>query len=355
MIVPASVRRSVKAIVRPFAMPLLRRLRSPFDFLSSRIERLEVLVPRIERLERQLAAAQATYGTDPVLRGTLDNLTRTWLRLQNEVSCLASCVPTSAAAAAQTRIEAFETRLQAMEHGLRELASEAASSEPAECDRHVDDKHRVLLDRIECLRRELMFELRDNAGNGTGGQGQLPRILSPGKIAAAHRSALIRLNLGCGRVPLPDYINVDLRDLPGVDIVADTGVLPFDPASIDEIFCSHLIELYPEEEIRRRLLPYWRTMLRPGGSIRAITSDGEAMLARAAQGTFAFENFHQTLFDRPGNDGDAHHNLFTPDSLRRLMEAAGFVSVEVPVRGRPNGRGFEFELVARVPEATAAD
>ena len=56
-----------------------------------------------------------------------------------------------------------------------------------------------------------------------------------------------RLNLGCGRNILPDWINVDIVPLDGVDIIANLDdcqntKLPFADNEIDEFFASHLIE-----------------------------------------------------------------------------------------------------------------
>jgi SAM-dependent methyltransferase len=53
----------------------------------------------------------------------------------------------------------------------------------------------------------------------------------------------MKLNLGCGRTPLPGYVNVDSADLPGVDVVADLEQpLPFEDCSVDEILGIDLIE-----------------------------------------------------------------------------------------------------------------
>ena len=46
-----------------------------------------------------------------------------------------------------------------------------------------------------------------------------------------------------------------MRDLPGVDVVAKAGDLPFEPGSVDEIYSAHLLEHFPQEAMRRRLLP----------------------------------------------------------------------------------------------------
>ena len=133
--------------------------------------------------------------------------------------------------------------------------------------------------------------------------------------------------------------------------MAEAGELPFEPGSVDEIASAHLVEHFPQEEMRRRLLPHWRNLLKPGGRLRAVTPDGEAMLGGLAAGSYGFEDFREVLFGGQEYQGDFHYNLFTPDSLRRLVEEAGFTSVDVPVRGRRNGQCFEFELVAQTPVA----
>src|SRR6185437_11652444 len=109
MAISASVRRPVKAILRPAALPLLRRLWLPF----------EIMLPRLESLEQKVASIPAQVPQAPDLReavenvrGTVNNLVRTWLRLQNEVSHLATSVPETTANAVQAQIAAFEERVQ---------------------------------------------------------------------------------------------------------------------------------------------------------------------------------------------------------------------------------------------------
>ena len=41
--------------------------------------------------------------------------------------------------------------------------------------------------------------------------------------------------------------------------------------------------------------------------------------------------------------------MFMPQSLRALLDEAGFVNTEVPVKGRRNGLCYEFEINARRP------
>ena len=84
----------------------------------------------------------------------------------------------------------------------------------------------------------------------------------------------LRLNLGCGHLALADYVNVDMRELPGVDVVAAIDDLPFDDGSVREIHSAHVLEHFAEEELHRRLLPYWLSQLEPGGEFRGIVPVG---------------------------------------------------------------------------------
>jgi SAM-dependent methyltransferase len=56
-----------------------------------------------------------------------------------------------------------------------------------------------------------------------------------------------KLNVGCGRNILPEWVNLDFAALPGVDIVHDLErcaelPLPLDDDSVDEFLLSHVVE-----------------------------------------------------------------------------------------------------------------
>jgi SAM-dependent methyltransferase len=52
----------------------------------------------------------------------------------------------------------------------------------------------------------------------------------------------LRLNLGSGNRPLEGYVNVDVRDRPGVDVIADAIALPFEDHVAAEVQASSLLE-----------------------------------------------------------------------------------------------------------------
>jgi hypothetical protein len=218
---------------------------------------------------------------------------------------------------------------------------------------HTDVAIGEIWERIEFVRREILFEFNHGSEkvppNGTEAPKNDTRIVSAEKFETALGKGQLRLNLGCGHIALDDYINVDARDLLGVDIIADVGDLPVREHCVDEIFSAHLIEHFPLETMRRRLLPYWRSRLRSGGTFRAVTPDAAAMVQATAAGTMPFDDFREVTYGTQDYDGDYHFNLFTPDSLQALLQEAGFERISVPVAGRRNGKCFEFEIVATAP------
>jgi len=205
-----------------------------------------------------------------------------------------------------------------------------------------------LLGRVEFVRRELMFEMRYGAapsGNGNGHQlKSKSEILSPKKLTAARKQGL-RLNLGCGHIPLAGYLNVDRRALPGVDIVAEVDDLPFGPAEVDEILSSHLLEHFPQEQLNRQLLPYLIGLLRPGGEFRAVVPDAQAMIQNYANGSYPFGSLREVTFGAQDYKGDFHYNMFTPQSLAEVLQASGLRNVKLIEAARRNGVCYEFEIV----------
>lgn len=53
----------------------------------------------------------------------------------------------------------------------------------------------------------------------------------------------MKLNLGSGARPLPGYVNVDIRDMPGVDVLADLEKpWPWEDGTAAEIMADNLFE-----------------------------------------------------------------------------------------------------------------
>ena len=111
----------------------------------------------------------------------------------------------------------------------------------------LEGKLTIVKDRNEFIRREVMYEARYGRGSRgveVVGQHELD-------LAQVSPDGPPRVNLGSGHVPREGFVNVDARELEGVDVVADVRSLPFEPGTVAEIYSSHLVEHFPIEELRQ--------------------------------------------------------------------------------------------------------
>jgi predicted SAM-dependent methyltransferase len=199
-----------------------------------------------------------------------------------------------------------------------------------------------LMQRVETVRFEMLNELR--YGQHAGGSSSIePRVVNPDALEAD----VLRLNIGAGHIPMDGYVNVDMRELPGIDVVATVDDLPFEPGTVDEIYSSHTLEHFPQEVLRRQLLPYWASLLKPGGRLVTIAPDIEAMAADYVNGATPFDDFRDVLYGGQEYVGDDHFTGFTPESFSKLLLEAGFVSPVTVASDRRNGKCKEFEIAAR--------
>lgn len=272
---------------------------------------------------------------------TKDNLTRSVpVALRNI---------TRASKALEQDVRATDGRLDAFSQSMSQSMSDARMQIDG-----MTESIQYLLKRTEFVRSELMFEMRYGAGNSTSVDQRAessaevqPRVVAEEKVSAAKAAQALRVNLGCGHVPLAGYLNVDSRDLPGVDIVAEVGKLPFAPGELSEVFSAHLLEHFPQEKLRRVLLPYWFSLLKVGGVFRAIVPDAAGMVRAYASNEYTFDSFRQVTFGGQDYNGDFHFNMFTSESMRQLLLEAGFIDIEVIAENRENGGCKEFEIAAR--------
>lgn len=85
----------------------------------------------------------------------------------------------------------------------------------------------------------------------------------PDAMRPRHR----KLHLGCGRKILDGYVNVDIVDAPGVDLVHDVATgIPYADNSFDEILAIDFIEHIPLGKTISFMNEAWR-VLAPGGRL----------------------------------------------------------------------------------------
>jgi len=132
-----------------------------------------------------------------------------------------------------------------------------------------------------------------------------------------------RLHVGCGTEILEGWYNLDLQDLPGVDMVVDvTQEFPF--RDVEYIFSEHFIEHLGFEAAVRFLQDCLRA-LRPGGVLRLTTPNLDWVWStHYSVNDDGEEKRRQTYMLNRAFYAWGHRFLFSPQLLESLLRAVGF-------------------------------
>lgn len=149
------------------------------------------------------------------------------------------------------------------------------------------------------------------------------------------RKKQISLHLGCGKRFIPEFTyHIDLDDYPHIDYKHNISKLPmFKDNSIDLIYCSHALEYFDREEVKK-VLKEWHRVLKPGGILRIAVPNFEAIVKVYQK----YKNLdHQgilgplygrMLIKTPrGKKIIYHKTIYDFESLKKLLEENGFKNV----------------------------
>ena len=137
----------------------------------------------------------------------------------------------------------------------------------------------------------------------------------------------MRLNLGCNHRIMKGYVNVDMDDYEGVDLVADVSDLSaLQDNSCSEIIASHIFEHFGHRRTAS-VLKEWNRVLRPGGKIYISVPDlDRALDAYRVSGLGDWiVNF---LYGDQGYEGAFHYTVFNAQRLSNFLEATGFDNIK---------------------------
>ncbi len=132
----------------------------------------------------------------------------------------------------------------------------------------------------------------------------------------------MKLNLACGQCIIPGYVNVDVRDGPGVDLACDIRELPYDDNSVDLIYASHVLDHFGRYEWLG-VLGHWYNKLRVGGILRVAVGDFAAicehyMIAKSLSGLAGL------LVGGQRHEYDRHGMIFDFEHLSGGLRQVGF-------------------------------
>ena len=136
----------------------------------------------------------------------------------------------------------------------------------------------------------------------------------------------IKLNLGCGDIIIPDYINVDLYNV-NADAMCDVKHLLFTDNFADLIYASHIIEHFDFHEAFK-VLEEWKRVLKPNGQLIIETPDFLASCKKFVESDEQGRvNLYGHFFAKPWESGQTHKFLYTETQLRWTLEQLGFRNV----------------------------
>jgi predicted SAM-dependent methyltransferase len=145
-----------------------------------------------------------------------------------------------------------------------------------------------------------------------------------------------RLNLGCGWDIRQGYLNVDLHDFHGPDLVADVTDLSMLPDDrYVEVLAQDVLEHLPRTATLPTLVEWNRVLVDDGRLVLRIPSlmDLATLFADPAnQAPEQQEWLMQCLYGTQAYTGDVHLTSFTRPLLSHYFDQAGFTVVSWEVR-----------------------
>jgi predicted SAM-dependent methyltransferase len=147
--------------------------------------------------------------------------------------------------------------------------------------------------------------------------------------------APLHLHIGCGPKYLPGFVNIDAVPLHKLDLWLDArNGLPYRTASVDSVYCTHVLEHFYHNELLKVLSECSR-VLKPGGGIRLIVPNLNHAIRAYTQSRYEwfgdqFPHHFDSLGGRFSNymfcDGQ-HRTAFDFDYMREMLVKAGFTEV----------------------------
>ncbi len=141
-----------------------------------------------------------------------------------------------------------------------------------------------------------------------------------------------KLHIGCGNVHIKGWCNVDVLQTGATDLVTDITTLAKIPnEAVSEIYCCHILEHFPTDEIAT-VLATWHNKLKVGGVLRISVPDLDKI-------TKVYQD-NLDHFNVPGNQPwvsliyggqkdlyDFHKTGFNLCWLSYLLKSAGFTEI----------------------------
>lgn len=136
----------------------------------------------------------------------------------------------------------------------------------------------------------------------------------------------LKLHLGCGKIHIDGFINVDIKYLPTVDVVENIRHLgSFEENSVDLIYASNVLEHLGRWEYIPAL-ERWYALLKEGGILRVSVPDFEAICEYYIE-TKDLETLYPALYAGQTDPENFHYWCWDFRMLKKDLESVGFCNV----------------------------
>lgn len=143
-----------------------------------------------------------------------------------------------------------------------------------------------------------------------------------------------KLNIGCGTRILGGYINLDVRNLPGVNVVHDLRKpLPFPDNEFDYVLAEDILEHFPLEKTAPVFLD-WIRVLKPGGTFELFVPNLDKHVELYTSGKVDLHRMSELLYGGQDYPGNFHFRSFNPVTVQKLFRNHGLKLMEITVPGR---------------------
>lgn len=136
----------------------------------------------------------------------------------------------------------------------------------------------------------------------------------------------IKLNLGAGDLPLPEYINIDRKTGGEAFPLSEDGLCPRKSESAEEVRASHVLEHFPAAQAID-VLKEWVRVLRPGGVLKVAVPNFDKIIGAVNAGNPNAWPIQGYIYGGQTDENDYHKSGYNEEWLRHLLALAGLVDI----------------------------
>jgi ubiquinone/menaquinone biosynthesis C-methylase UbiE len=136
---------------------------------------------------------------------------------------------------------------------------------------------------------------------------------------------ILRIGVGDIDPKQEGYLNVDIRDFPNVDVVADAKKLPFKDGEYDGVESRNLVEHFSRLEIDE-VFKEWARVLKKGGTFTIETIDMGRLMDNWRK--IPSEDLLDGILGKQTYPENFHKMAFTQDILKDKLFTAGLRVME---------------------------